>query len=76
MAETTLTKADVLAELRTCADVVPLEYVPRMAAIAAAVAGWCVVEGGHLYCEHDEFAACGFVGRCTNCGQRRAEDDR
>ena len=63
-----MSRADVLAELADIAQTWPQSYRlgDRIAAIAAAVAGWCVVEGGHRFSLYD--------GLCNNCGQRRDEE--
>ena len=75
-----MSRADVLAELAlvddclaTAADEpVHQDCMAKLRAIAAAVASWCVVEGGHNWTHR--VASSGervSADHCKGCGQRR-----
>ena len=77
------TKADVLAllaeEVGLSTAMERFGTAASLRAIAAAVASWCVVEGGHQwtpgFMDHED-GGCFVAGeppRCYFCGQRRAE---
>lgn len=61
-----MTRAEVLAELADLTRDVPPGTPTVLTATAAAIAGWCVVEGGHA---GDRALEPGDV--CLLCGERR-----